>query len=87
VTSWLDLDPTDPFGLQTLPYGIFSTATQPDRRVGVRIGSHVLDAAAAAERAGMESGETWAGASLNPFLARGSSRLGRRPRVAHHRPV
>jgi fumarylacetoacetase len=72
VTSWLDLDPTDPFGPQTLPYGIFSTATQPDRRVGVRIGNHVLDAAAAAERAGMESGETWAGASLNPFLARGS---------------
>jgi fumarylacetoacetase len=74
MTSWLDLDETDPFGLQTLPYGVFSTADQldrPDRRVGVRIGSFVLDAAAAAERAGMESGETWAGPSLNPFLARG----------------
>jgi fumarylacetoacetase len=71
MTSWLDLDPTDPFGLQTLPYGVFSTATEPDRRVGVRIGNQVLDAAATAQQAGMESGETWAGASLNPFLARG----------------
>jgi fumarylacetoacetase len=71
MTSWLDLDPTDPFGLSTLPYGIFSTAGEPDRRVGVRIGNHVLDAAAAAEQAGMESGETWACASLNPFLALG----------------
>jgi fumarylacetoacetase len=71
MTSWLDLDPTDPFGLQTLPYGVFSTATRPDRRVGVRIGNRVLDAAAAAEQAGMESAETWACTSLNRFLARG----------------
>ena len=25
MTSWLDLDATDPFGLHTLPYGVFST--------------------------------------------------------------
>ncbi len=71
MTSWLDLDETDPFGLQTLAYGVFSTSDRPAARVGVRIGRFVLDAAAAAEQAGMESGETWACSSLNRFLARG----------------
>ncbi len=71
MTPWLDLPPDHPFGLQTLPYGVFSTPDQPQRRVGVRIGAFVLDAAAAAEQAGMESGDTWACASLNRFLARG----------------
>ena len=71
MTSWLDLDATDPFGLQTLPYGVFSTADRPTPRIGVRIGGFVLDAAAAAEQAGMESGETWACSSLNRFLGRG----------------
>jgi len=71
MTSWLDLDATDPFGLQTLPYGVFSTSDRPTPRIGVRIGGFVLDAAAAAEQAGMESGETWACSSLNRFLGRG----------------
>src|ERR1043165_9886673 len=71
MTSWLGLDANDPFGLQTLPYGVFSTTDQPEQRVGVRIGNQVLDAAAAAEQAGMESGETWACGSLNRFLSRG----------------
>jgi fumarylacetoacetase len=71
MTSWLDLSATDPFGLHTLPYGVFSTAERPAPRVGVRIGGFVLDAAEAAEQAGMESGETWACASLNRFLGRG----------------
>jgi fumarylacetoacetase len=71
MTSWLDLDDKNPFGIQTLPYGVFSTADQPTPRICVRIGDRVLDAAVAAEQAGMESGETWACASLNRFLARG----------------
>jgi fumarylacetoacetase len=71
MTSWLDLDATDPFGLQTLPYGVFSTPDRPAPRIGVRVGGLVLDAAVAAEQAGMESGETWACSSLNRFLGRG----------------
>ena len=71
MTSWLDLDATDPFGLQTLPYGRLLDPDRPTPRVGVRIGGFVLDAAAAAEQAGMESGETWACSSLNRFLGRG----------------
>jgi fumarylacetoacetase len=71
TASWLDIPPDHPFGLATLPYGIFST-TDPDlRRVGVRIGDLVLDAGAAAEFVGMESGVCWAQPSLNHFLSLG----------------
>ena len=69
--TWLDLPADHLFGLATLPYGIFST-TDPDlRRVGVRIGDLVLDAGAAAEFVGMESGVCWAQPSLNHFLSLG----------------
>jgi len=71
TATWLDLPPDHPFGLATLPYCIFST-TDPDvRRVGVRIGDLVLDAGAAAEFVGMESGVCWAQPSLNDFLSLG----------------
>ncbi len=70
MTTWLDVPADHLFGVQTLPYGVFSDASGR-RRIGVRIGEHVLDAAAAAERAGMESAEVWACASLNRFLALG----------------
>jgi fumarylacetoacetase len=72
VTTWLDLPADHPYGLANLPYGVFST---PDRtpRVGVRIGDWVLDAGAAAELSGMESGEVWLQPSLNAFLADGRS--------------
>ena len=44
--TWLDLSPDTGFGLDNLPYGVFSTAgTAP--RTGVAIGDHVLDVAAA----------------------------------------
>lgn len=71
TASWLNLPPGHPFGLATLPYGVFST-TDPDlRRVGVRIGDLVLDAGAAAEFVGMESGVWWLQPSLNHFLSLG----------------
>jgi len=71
TTSWLDLPADHPFGLATLPYGVFST-TDPDlRRVGVRIGDVVLDAGLAAELDGMESGISWMQPSLNHFLSLG----------------
>ncbi len=70
MTTWLDVPHDHLFGLQTLPYGVFSTSGGSPR-VGVRAGDLVLDAAGAAERAGMESAEVWACASLNRFLALG----------------
>ena len=71
AATWLDLPADHPFGLATLPYGVFST-TDPDlRRVGVRIGDFVLDAGTAAELAGLESGVCWLQPSLNHFLSLG----------------
>ncbi|MEO7234873.1 MAG: fumarylacetoacetase, partial [Lapillicoccus sp.] len=70
MTTWLDVPHDHLFGLQTLPYGVFSTGDRAPR-VGVRVGDLVLDAAAAAERAGMESAEVWACSSLNRFLGLG----------------
>jgi fumarylacetoacetase len=67
---WLDLPADHPFGIDNLPYGVFSTATRGPR-VGVRVGDRVLDAGACAEQAGMESGEVWLAPTLNPFLAQG----------------
>ena len=68
--TWLDLPADHPFGIHNLPYGVFSTEVG-GHRVGVRIGDHVLDLAACAEHAGMESAVVWRAPSLNPFLGQG----------------
>lgn len=60
----------DLFGPANLPYGVFSIENS-DRRVGVRLGDQVLDVAACAERAGMESAAIWRQPSLNALLAEG----------------
>jgi len=71
TATWLDLPADHPFGLATLPYGVFSTDDPDLRRVGVRIGDFVLDAGAAAEFLGMESGISWMQPSLNHFMSLG----------------
>ena len=68
--TWLDLPHDTEFGIDNLPYGVFSTADITPR-VGVRVGDQVLDLASAAATAGMESGALWRASSLNPFLAHG----------------
>ncbi|WP_328943134.1 fumarylacetoacetase [Streptomyces sp. NBC_00250] len=70
--SPLDLAEGDPFGPHNLPYGVFSTADEPDRRrLGVRIGGHVLDAGAAAHALGSPYAALLDRSSLNPLLAAG----------------
>ncbi|UYQ63743.1 fumarylacetoacetase [Streptomyces peucetius] len=70
--SPLDLPEGDPFGPHNLPYGVFTTAGEPERRrLGVRIGSHVLDAGAAAHALGSPYAGLLAQPSLNPLLAAG----------------
>ncbi|MEU6484961.1 fumarylacetoacetase [Streptomyces sp. NPDC046887] len=70
--SPLDLAESDPFGPHNLPYGVFSTASEPERRrLGVRIGDHVLDAGAAAHALGSPYAALLAQPSLNPLLAAG----------------
>jgi fumarylacetoacetase len=51
AAAWLGVEPGHPFGLQTLPFGSFTTADRPGRpRVGVAIGDRVLDLTTAADR-------------------------------------
>ena len=70
--SPLDLAEGDPFGPHNLPYGVFTTADEPGRRrLGVRIGSHVLDAGAAAHALGSPYAALLAQPNLNPLLAAG----------------
>jgi fumarylacetoacetase len=62
--TWPDLPADSGFGIDNLPYGVFSTAgTAP--RTGVAIGDSVLDLAAATRD------DVHATGSLNAFMARG----------------
>ena len=61
----------DPFGPHNLPYGVFSPAGSTDRRVGVRLGDHVLDAGAAAATLGSPYISVLARPTLTPLLAAG----------------
>ncbi|MDN5789567.1 MAG: fumarylacetoacetase [Micrococcales bacterium] len=76
MKTWLDLPDEHPFGPQTLPYGVFSVGQDSPRRVGVRVGDHVIDVAAVAALGG-DPGDgphlaaAWATPSLNAFLALG----------------
>lgn len=45
LKSFIDVDPDSDFPIQNLPYGVFSTATNPTPRVGTRIGEFVIDLA------------------------------------------
>ena len=67
--TWVDLDADAGFGVENLPYGAFSTGAGTSDRLGVRIGSHVLDLHPFAER-GQLPRELGA-PNLNPFLAAG----------------
>ncbi|MFH8403250.1 fumarylacetoacetase [Streptomyces sp. NPDC018019] len=68
----LDLPEDHPFGPHTLPYGVFSTADEPERRrIGVRHGDHVLDLNALAATSGSPHADLLAAPTLNPLLAAG----------------
>ncbi|MFI6058977.1 fumarylacetoacetase [Streptomyces sp. NPDC051286] len=71
-SSPLDLAEGDPFGPHNLPYGVFSTHDHPEnRRVGVRIGNHVLDAGAAAHALGSPYTQLLAQPDLTALLSAG----------------
>ncbi|HEY5981157.1 MAG TPA: fumarylacetoacetase [Microlunatus sp.] len=67
--SWFEVAPGAPFGVDELPYGIFSTA-DAGRRVGVAIGDRVLDLAAMGEASGWDA-EVFLQSSLNPLMSLG----------------
>jgi fumarylacetoacetase len=68
--TWLDLGPQHPYGLATLPYGVFRVG-EGAPSVGVRIGDWVLDLAAVAGRLKQPGAAIFAQPSLNPFMAAG----------------
>jgi len=41
--SWVPVPSSSNFPIENLPYGIFSTASEPQHRIGVAIGDHILD--------------------------------------------
>ncbi|MGW6752972.1 fumarylacetoacetase [Streptomyces sp. NPDC055006] len=69
----LDLPEGDPFGPHNLPYGVFSLPGDAveARRLGVRLGSYVLDAGAAAAALGSPYVSLLARPTLNPLMAAG----------------
>ncbi|MFF7383611.1 fumarylacetoacetase [Streptomyces griseoluteus] len=69
-----DVPEGDPFGPHHLPYGVFSPTDGTDgagRRVGVRLGDHVLDAGAAARALDFPHRDLLLAPNLNPLLAAG----------------
>jgi fumarylacetoacetase len=70
ATSWVPIAKDDPFGAHTLPYGVFSTDGE-DPRVGVAIGSFVLDLAPLAAVENLDGAHVFAERRLNPFMALG----------------
>ena len=65
--SWLEIPAGTGFGLDNLPFGVFSRTPDGERRVGVAVGDSVLDVS----RVDVPHAEDLATGSLNVFLARG----------------
>ncbi|GAA4358113.1 fumarylacetoacetase [Angustibacter luteus] len=68
--SAVDLPADTAYGLDHLPFGVFSTEDEAPR-VGVRVGDHVLDLAPVAAADGIDSAPVFAEPTLNPFLGLG----------------
>ncbi|MCB5180489.1 fumarylacetoacetase [Streptomyces antimicrobicus] len=70
--SPLDVPEGDPFGPHNLPYGVFSTPQDTTRRrIGVRLGGHVIDAGAVARALGSPYADVLSAPTLNPLLGAG----------------
>src|SRR5205823_11955817 len=74
-SGWPPASDGSPFGLHSLPYGVFAGPGEEPARAGVAIGDHVLDLPAALAAADPSGGAHLIGAfrqpSLNAFLASG----------------
>ena len=72
AAAWLGIEPGHPFGLQTLPYGSFTTRDRPgEPRIGVAVGDRVLDLSAATDRVLPGRAHLFSSGSLNPFMDAG----------------
>jgi fumarylacetoacetase len=72
AAEWLGVPPGHPFGLQTLPYGSFTTRDRPtEPRAGVAIGDRVLDLSAATYRLLTGRAHLFSSGRLDTFLDAG----------------
>jgi fumarylacetoacetase len=72
AAEWLGVAPDDPLGLQTLPYGSFTTRDRPtEPRVGVAVGDRVLDLSAATYRLLTGRAHLFSAGRLDAFLDAG----------------
>ncbi|GAA0258414.1 fumarylacetoacetase [Actinomadura nitritigenes] len=70
TVSWVELDEDDGFGVENLPYGVFSRPGEMPR-VGVAIGAYVLDLAGLSAAGLVEDRHYFASGSLNAFMVAG----------------
>jgi fumarylacetoacetase len=71
VSSWAPVPDGHPFGVQTLPYGVFTPADDDRPRVGVAVGDHVLDLRAVSAKLLPKRAPLFRGGSLDPLLGAG----------------
>ncbi len=69
--SWLSIPPRSPFPIANLPFGVFSRASDARHRVGVAIGTQILDVGALAAHEVAPHAAALAEPDLNAFLALG----------------
>lgn len=71
ATSWTGVGAHHPFGIHTLPYGVFTDAAREQPRVGVAVGDNILDLTAAAAALLPEHFPLFGGGTLDALLAAG----------------
>jgi fumarylacetoacetase len=71
VTPWTGVAAEHPFGLHTLPYGVFTNAVDSPPRVGVAVGDTVLDLSTATRDLLPEHAALFGNGSLDALLAAG----------------
>jgi fumarylacetoacetase len=72
AAGWLGIEPGHPFGLQTLPFGSFTTRDRPNEpRTGVAVGDQVLDLSAATDRLLAGRAHLFSSGRLDAFLDAG----------------
>ncbi|MBA2473471.1 MAG: fumarylacetoacetase [Pseudonocardiales bacterium] len=71
VTSWTGVAAEHPFGLHTLPYGVFTDAVGSQPRVGVAVGDAILDLTTATRDLLPEHAALFRNGSLDALLAAG----------------
>lgn len=65
--TWVEVPAGGDFPVENIPWGVFSTRTDPRKRVGTRIGDHVVDVRALHEAGLLSTGPHLSGAHSSCF--------------------